>query len=547
MAKWALDSDGMALIERLRHEPSAELIEATGATGQVAALPYLAQMIPEKNKKLTEATLRSIDRLLRILEPSDLRRLDQEIRMRWFYSSWAPTIRPRDVGKLVMKFEYPLAAAAICSMHRSGFIREEAVRRLAGLRTGDELPYLLIRAADWVEPVRKAAARSIRERLVVDYIPTFMDNLVLLEGESFESGRAARLAPAIEQFLNSDEALPQLLRGFNHPDRGVRRAASRRALHAGIDAMTLLDSALAQDDVVVAQAIVRSAIEQATEDEREGLLDRLLSHPFGRIRQLALLARLRFYPESTSEVLGRALFDRQAGVRDIAQRVLAKQGMDVAQRYRDAVAENPHVALLGLGESGAKSDAALAVPFVDSDEAKLRRAAARAISVLDPSGHHEVLLRAFQDPSPAVSRAATQGLERAGASVVANDLWLILKSTQHEHHRKYAVTLLTHGDRWTMLKVGLQALLESSVSVKAAGHRLVGVCMQTWNKSFTSPPPGTIPNLLDLLEKSRPWLMPAEMHDIAFTLRSFDTKPAAREVKARDLSRPRSRFGGVHR
>lgn len=534
MAKWALDPEGMAVVERIRHEPSPDLIERLGALGHVAAIPYLAQMIPEKDKRLTEATLQAIDRLLGLLQPSDLRRLDQEIRVRWFYSSWAPAMKPKDVGKLVMKFDYPLAAAAISSMHRSGFIREEAVRRLAGIRTGEELPFLLIRSADWVEQVRKAATQAIRERLVGDYVPTFVDNLVLLEGESFEIGRATHLSPAIEGFLNSSEALSQLLRGLKHVDRGVRRAAARRALGSGQAALTLLDSALTQDDVVVAQGVARSAIEEVSDEDRESLLKRLFDHPFGRIRQIALMARLRFFPES-SEVLERALFDRQAGVRDIARSALAKEGIDVAQRYKEALTEKPYIALLGLGESGASADAQLAVPFIDSDQTKIRRAAARAISLLDPVGHKDALLQTFNDSSPGVSRAATQGLERARPPGIADALWGVLRSSQHEHHRKYAITLLTHSDRWTMLSIGLRAVVEESPDVKVAGHRLVTVCMETWNKSFTSPPAGVVEHLLGLLEEARPWLTPSEMHDIGFTLRSFDEPSSVREVESGDL------------
>jgi HEAT repeat protein len=522
MAKWALDPAGMAVVGRLQERPSAELIEALGAMGQVAAIPYLTKMIREKDTELRKATLRSIDRLLRLLRPTDLRRLDQEIRTRWVYSSWAPTLKPKHVGKLVMKYDYPLAAAAICSMHRSGFIREEAVRRLAALRTGEELPYLLIRAADWVEPVREVATQSIRDRLVVDYVPVLIDNLVLLEGESFETGRAAALTPAIERLLSSGEALPQLLQAVSHPDRGVRRAASRRALHAGSDALDLLEAALDQDDVIVAGVIAESAIEQAAEGERDALLQRLSTHPFGRIRQLALTARLRLFPDSATDVLGRALFDRQAGVRDVAQGALAKEGVDVAQRYREALGVDPFISLMGLGESGIKRDAGLAVPFLTAAETRVRRAAVRVISNLDPAPHRGHLLQAFTDASPGVSRAATLGLERAGASAIADALWAVMRSTQLDHHRTYAVMLLTHADRWTMLRIGLQALLEPSEDVKRAGHRLVSICMQTWNKSFTSPPPGAVTELLPTLEKCRPWLTPAEMHDIGFTLRSFD-------------------------
>lgn len=520
MAKWALDAEGLAIVERLRERPSVELVATLGAFGQVAALPYLAQMIPEENSRVTEATLRSIDRLLRQLGPSDLRRLDQEIRTRWFYSSWAPTITPKDVGKLVMRFDYPLAAAGICSMHRSGFIREEAVRRLAVVHTGEELPFLLIRAGDWVRQVRDTADRAIRDRLVAAYVPVFVDNLALLEGESFETGRASGLMPAIEQLFDSGEARSHLLRGLNHADRHVRRAASRRALHAGIDATTLLDTALSQDDVLVAQTVARAAIESASPNGRERLLDRLFGHPFGRVRQLALMARLEHFPGSSGGVLYETLFDRQAGVREIAQRALAKAGTDVAQRYRDALEHRPHIALLGLGESGTEADASLAVPFASSFERRVRKAAVRAISLLDPIGHREVLLHALEDPSPGVSRAATQGLERGGASAIAAELWRVLRSGEYEHHRRYAASLLTRADRWTMLEIGLRALLQPADELKVAGKQLVALSMEKWNRSATSPAPGKIAELLGLFERCRPWLAPREMDHVGFTLRS---------------------------
>lgn len=86
---------------------------------------------------------------------------------------------------------------------------------------------LLIRAADWVEEVRAVAQQAIAQRLVPEYIPAFVQNLVLLEGESFASGRATALMPAIEGFLTSTQAAPRLASGVNQRDRGVRRAASR--------------------------------------------------------------------------------------------------------------------------------------------------------------------------------------------------------------------------------------------------------------------------------------------------------------------------------
>lgn len=58
----------MAVVERLKNDPSPGLIEGPGALNQVVALLYLAQMIPEKDKRLTQATLKAIDRMLRLLQ-----------------------------------------------------------------------------------------------------------------------------------------------------------------------------------------------------------------------------------------------------------------------------------------------------------------------------------------------------------------------------------------------------------------------------------------------------------------------------------------------
>jgi hypothetical protein len=70
---------------------------------------------------------------------------------------------------------------ALASMHKSGFVRERAVRLLAGRRDGGELPLLLVRVNDWVAPVREAAGAAVRARLQPAYAVHFVRCLTLVE------------------------------------------------------------------------------------------------------------------------------------------------------------------------------------------------------------------------------------------------------------------------------------------------------------------------------------------------------------------------------
>ncbi|MEO7714826.1 MAG: HEAT repeat domain-containing protein [Capsulimonas sp.] len=47
----------------------------------------------------------------------------------------------------------------------NGFVRHAAVQGLSEIDSGDELPFLLWRTTDWVEPVRELAIAAVHERL----------------------------------------------------------------------------------------------------------------------------------------------------------------------------------------------------------------------------------------------------------------------------------------------------------------------------------------------------------------------------------------------
>jgi HEAT repeat protein len=75
------------------------------------------------------------------------------------YAPGVGGLRPKDVARLCALSGEALAAASICSMHPSGYVREAAVEELSKMHDGRELPYLILQTADWGPEVRRLAQK----------------------------------------------------------------------------------------------------------------------------------------------------------------------------------------------------------------------------------------------------------------------------------------------------------------------------------------------------------------------------------------------------
>lgn len=127
---WAFTPDERVLLDSLRSGDWKSGVNRLAELTNPAAIPRLVELITAERKGATGDAILTIGRLLPQVPRSQLRRLDQEVRGHWI--SWGGgALKPRDVVRLAKRTGQPFVTAAICSMHRSGFVREEAVRRLS--------------------------------------------------------------------------------------------------------------------------------------------------------------------------------------------------------------------------------------------------------------------------------------------------------------------------------------------------------------------------------------------------------------------------------
>jgi hypothetical protein len=526
VTKWILGQEAKQLLDDLYRgakgskRDRARTLQRIGELGGAAAIPRLAGFLKPSNRKEAAAALQAIASLLDSVQPSQLRRLDLEIRRQAPYWGFG-RLAPEDVARLRVLSSEPFAAAAICSMHRSGYVREAALRELALRRDARELPFLLLRAADWVDEIRTIAQEALTGRLTASYVEPLVSCLALVEGESFATGRGRALRPAIDSLLADPRSADALLHGLTASDRPSRRAAARRLAQLGTARTEIfLEAALQQDDVVVTTIAADSALRAFQDGELWALLLRLRDHPIGRLRQMALWTSVSQFPAKADEMLREALFDGQGGVRDIAQRQLSSQGVNVPDIYREAMAVAPKEALLGLAEVGGKDDVLLAEPYLRADIVSLRRAALRAVARLDPAGNRDALLDGLADPSPSVSREALRGLA-SSAGAVAEDVWRICLATDAAHVRRNCFRLFASLGKWDLLRWGLVASLRPEPDIVEAGRSLVDRALARWNTSFTTPSPQILEEIASLASRAEVVLDRKTYHHLQFTLSGY--------------------------
>ncbi|MEU6702841.1 hypothetical protein [Streptomyces wuyuanensis] len=326
-------------------------------------------------------------------DPEAWLELDAEVRT---VRTNAPASRPRDHARV--------PALALC--HRDGRVREAALEQVAD--APDLLPLLVVRTADWAEPVRARARRLLPSQLAAaepaDLVPV---TALTLRLALRDRGGCAR--ETLASFLRT--ARPAVLEPLlAAPDRRTRRFAFGLAVERGLlPADRLAVAAAADDDSVVQNLCAEAAL--ALDPTGDDVLGPLLRsrYPAARSAGVTALRRAGRHGEARPY-----LTDRSALVRACARYVLRQGGTEPLPLYRALCADPsdhgiPGWAPLGLAECGEGADAELLWPLTTHLMPSVR---ARAVAGLRLLGRSDVerLRPLLDDPTPAVAREATDAL-----------------------------------------------------------------------------------------------------------------------------------------
>ncbi len=468
---------------------------------------------------------RSVHKVVLEATTSELVWLDQVLRRTSSYSGdylyeWQK-LSPDQLRKIERFEDASVSLLGIASFHSSGYVREAAVKRLALMTSGAELPFLILRVNDWVANVRDVACEAIRARLKPDYARSFIRNLTLVSRLE-QAGRSdcKPLVQAIYQLLQSGESRRALLEALESDDHFIRRACFKLAL-SSIEP-EIVRKALDQEDTVVrlwAAQRVSSAFTGAALDQ---FLKMMKHDRFMPVRREALRILVRQNSPALLVGLHTALLDTHASMREEARYHLRKlERMEVAAFYRQQFLDGVDLypVISGLGETGTTTDDHLIVPYTSHDAGKIRAAALRALAKLNPRAHVGLFIESLDDEVPHVSLQALKALAGMARAIDGERIWEVFRSAAHAHVKRNALSLLERLGKWDSIYYLLRAVRDSDEAIADMSKFSIRRWLAQFNRSFSSPTPEQLARLGIALEEGGKLLDSRTVEQLRFSIK----------------------------
>lgn len=397
--------------------------------------------------------------------PARLPRLDEGVRdMGWGrevtgIDSWA-ALSPADLPAAVPNMADPTPLYGLLSCHRSGYVREAAIARLATAPGG--LRWLLLRVNDWVAPVRIRALTAITERFEGEQPGEVMACLPLV----FRLLRLSRMdhRGLVKRFVDrlGDISVEALGQGFEAGDRYTKRAVLRWMSESGRIHPELVARGIDDDDLVV-RLRAAALVGECPEEHAEVLRERLCWNRSSRLRVQGFELLLQAGSRRLLTWMRRGIDDVDRDVRKLASEWWRQRhpGFDLLAHYRaeiDAGRATPGK-LRGLAAAGEPADWERLVECLDARPA-VAREALEAMRRLDAEGSRECRMMMVDDERGGVSRVATYTLVH---EVRASDEPVLREylGSEHRHVRRRAMRLVSNLTRWRPGLVLLEADLDA--------------------------------------------------------------------------------------
>ncbi|WP_157447469.1 hypothetical protein [Chthoniobacter flavus] len=478
------------------------LLRALRELGEPAAILQLLDLLFDSDEAIAQETAITVRELLKAVPMGFYPMLDERLRRGGSYRPAQERWNLLDVEALRIISGRPdaILLLELASSHGNGHVRETALGLLdQKVKSGEEIPFILLRLDDWVEVVSTWAEDAILERLVESNRPAFLRCLPLVMRLSARSrARASAVLGRVVAFFQEDISALAIA-AMEIEDGGARHyglsLAWRIAMRKGEEAQrALIETATKSKNpavrLVAALWLTKTGVTPAL--TRSYLAD-LLRDRVINVRYVALSWCVVHEPQSFREELRAALLDSNASLRSLAQFYLPRlEPMDVRGFYRDMVAAGDSAfltpALGGLGETGKAEDATLVFPLLEGGKISVRKAALAALARLAPGSHLELFVRALQDRSPGVSKQARIVLESRVGEIGDERLEAIIKSDTYPHVRRQTLVLINRLPKWKKLPLLIQVGGNPDDSLQPLASVFLQVCLLTYNRTHFLQP-----------------------------------------------------------
>lgn len=518
-------------LDRLRgHDHRPALLARLAELRNVRAIPDLLRLLASDDALAPEVA-RTLADLLRKIDPATLWWLDEQVR----HTVGWKRLHPGEVRRLAETAGLDTSVVGLLASHANGFVRAAALEVMAERHDGEEIPFLSLRANDWVEPVATRAQALLESRLRPDNRDAVLDALPFI----LRARRQQR-----RDYREIERALRSVLLSDGGDDAIARRheldTAVRRSLFA-----ILIDDATASgermvaialsdpDDVIRSRAVAALPSLQQNGDAGAQLETVLSADPSPVVRGLALTGLAEHFPERLMRVFPHVLFDRATRVRGIARFVANAHKLPFVprdlyvQRLQQPVSRGQTVVLDGLGETGTREDAGLVTSFLTSRSPRARYAALRALAKLDVERAIPAAVAAIGDDAPSVRRVALEIIDFNASRVSFALVWDTVRSLSSAPVRARALRSLLRAPKWDAVIFLLEAMDDPDEEVQSVAARLVDVWVESgyFNRNQSQPTATQLERVHTLVTANAPRLSGDTVELLRFSIKALTRPP----------------------
>lgn len=445
----------------------AEKYNAINELCGIASISYLTYPAFHSDEAVRNITRRKIHDLFQLVQGNDLAWLDERIRADNYYynasfgSQW-PNLKAEDVNNIRVTSAEDITLLCILCCHQSGYVREQALCRLADIAPSSAIKMAFIRINDWTANVRVIALSIMEQHIqsipcveLMYYLP-LIDKLRTLTRRNH-----SQLIDKIESRFNNEDGGEALLRAITEEDFRLARLAFRLSVKLFPHSQRILDMGAAHRDVLIRSWSLAEAVKQLSGDSLLTYLLLACRSQSASLRKKALYQLMDFFPEHSREPLERCLMHKSAGLRATARFYLLQQfSYDIVQYYRAKLDSRNvvelHRAILGLSEVGGSEEWPL-IKLLENHISPKLRAAVILASPIHRISEKKWQLKKLQSDCLAEFTAAKKVL-LASDDYQAEDIEQLEESVSVGVRGKALREMVLQKCQWQGLKLILQAV-----------------------------------------------------------------------------------------
>jgi hypothetical protein len=429
------------------------------------AFPFIPLMFV-KHKQVSGIARQKVSELLAQAPVVRLASFDEKIRKfaypnyyevlsKYWYNLESSIIETIDDNKLV--------AIKILCCHPNGYVRFNALNALVKLSINAAIPFLLLRANDWVEALRVFCHDTLLQAINDNTACAVMLDSLSLVKQLKGKGRddQGNLTDKIEQaFLT--HCKDELFNKIQGQDRIASRYAFSILASSNDQREQLLAVTIDHQDIIIKLNAFNLAKAYYDSNQLWGYLSKLINDKFVPIRKMVLYALIELYPHQAQEYLEQALFDRCGSIRNLGRYYLKQRGIhEFSHYYIDALnnqGAKPHL-LLGLSEAGNKDDFLTMQPFINTPG--LQAASIVAVFKLKPDDWKNIIRDLIKHPNSSRLKAISTCLINAPESYSFSEMIELVYQRESMLQLRYFLKIIAQVNygSWRILNFILDELI----------------------------------------------------------------------------------------